>query len=557
MTGPGSNRPAASEPGLGTSNATGDVLEASSVGGGGGMALARAGLIVSGAYLASRVLGYVRVVVIGSTLGAGPELDAFFAAFRIPDLIFQLVAAGTVAAALVPMVAGELVTGRTSRAWHIVSTIASLMTVGLVVLASMAWLAAPVLVPLIAPGFGGEQLQQTIELTRLMLLAPMFLALGGVATSALNAHNRFAASALAPIVYNLAIIGAALILTPSLGVTGLAIGVVAGSLGHLLVQLPPLARAGFRFTPNLDAGDPEVRQALRLMGPRTVALGAGQITFVVATAFASGLAAGSVTAFTFAFTVFSIPLSVIGVPLGIVALPTLSRDLARGAVDEFVALMSRALRLILFLILPLVALGIALRGPATTVLFNHGKFTGESVQLVAATLLVLLLALPGEGLLTILVRAFYANRDTRTPALAAILGVVLNVVVGAFALYVLGWGLAGIAAGIAVGSSVEAIVLALVLRREIPAFDPRQIVTAAAPVVVASLAAGFAAAGVVVILDPGLAGAPTQVRALVELVVGGGIGGLVYLALARLLRLPELGLIMRLMSDTLSRLRPA
>ena len=526
-------------------------------GGGGGMALARAGLIVSGAYLASRVLGYVRVVVIGSTLGAGPELDAFFAAFRIPDLIFQLVAAGTVAAALVPMVAGELVTGRTSRAWHIVSTIASLMTVGLVILVSVAWLAAPVLVPLIAPGFAGEQLQQTIELTRLMLLAPMFLALGGVATSALNAHNRFAASALAPIVYNLAIIGAALILTHSLGVTGLAIGVVVGSLGHLLVQLPPLARAGFRFTPNLDAGDPEVRQALRLMGPRTVALGASQITFVVATAFASGLAAGSVTAFTFAFTVFSIPLSVIGVPLGIVALPTLSRDLARGAVDEFVALMSRAIRLILFLILPLVALGIALRGPATTVLFNHGKFTGESVQLVAATLLVLLLALPGEGLLTILVRAFYANRDTRTPALAAILGVVLNVVVGAFALYVLGWGLAGIAAGIAVGSSVEAIVLALVLRREIPAFDPRQIVTAAAPVVVASLACGFAAASVVVILDPGLAGAPTQVRALVELVGGGGIGGLVYLALARVLRLPELGLIMRLMSDTLSRLRPA
>ena len=521
------------------------------------MALARAGLIVSGAYLVARVLGYVRVVVIGSTLGAGPELDAFFAAFRIPDLIFQLVAAGTVAAALVPMVAGQLGTGRASRAWHIVSTIASLMTVGLVILAGVAWLAAPVLVPFIAPGFSGEQLQRTIELTRLMLLAPMFLALGAVATSALNAHNRFAASALAPIVYNLAIIGAAFILTPSLGVTGLAIGVLAGSLGHLLVQLPPLARAGFRFTPNLDAGDPEVREALRLMGPRAIALGAGQITFVVATAFASGLVAGSVTAFTFAFTVFSIPLSVIGVPLGIVALPTLSRDLARGAVDEFVTLMSRAVRLILFLILPLVALGIALRGPATTVLFTHGKFTEASTELVASTLLVLLLALPGEGLLTILVRAFYANRDTRTPALAAILAVALNVVVGAFALYGLGWGLPGIAAGIAVGSTVEATVLAILLRREIPEFDPRQIVTAAAPIVLASLAGGLVAAGVVVILDPGLAGGPTQVRALVELVAGGGLGGLTYLALARALRLPELGLIMRLMSDTLSRLRPA
>jgi putative peptidoglycan lipid II flippase len=544
LTEPGTTEPEITEPGI-TPPASG------------GLALARAGLIVSGAYLVARVLGYVRVVVIGSTLGDGPELDAFFAAFRIPDLIFQLVAAGTVAAALVPMVAGELATGRVSRAWHVVSTIASLMTVGLVVLAGAAWLAAPVLVPLIAPGFVGEQLQRTIDLTRLMLLAPMFLALGAVATSTLNAHNRFAASALAPIVYDLAIIGAALLLTPSLGVTGLAIGVVAGSLGHLFVQLPPLARAGFRFTPSLDAGDPDVRQALRLMGPRAIALGAGQITFVVATALASGLAAGSVTAYTFAFTVFSIPLSVIGVPLGIVALPTLSRDLARGAVDEFVALMSRALRLILFLILPLVALGIALRGPATTILFNHGKFTDEGVGLVAGTLLVLLLALPGEGLNTILVRAFYANRDTRTPAIAAILAVVLNVLVGVFAAQVLGWGLAGIAAGIVVGSTIEATLLAIMLRRAIPAFDPSPIVIAGLPVAFASVAGGLVAAGSIAILDPALTDAHTLVRALIELVVGGGVGGLAYLGLARVLRLPELGLIMRLMSDTLSRLRPA
>ena len=523
----------------------------------GGLALARAGLVVSGAYLVSRLLGYVRVVVIGSTLGAGPDLDAFFAAFRIPDLIFQLVAAGTVAAALVPMVAGELGTGRTGRAWHIVSTIASLMSVGLVILAAIAWLAAPVLVPLITPGFAGPQLQRTIELTRLMLLAPMFLALGAVASSALNAHNRFAAAAIAPIVYNLAIIGAAVILTPTLGVDGLAIGVVAGSLGHLLIQLPPLARAGFRFTPNLDIGDPDVREALRLMGPRTVALGATQITFLVATALASGLSTGSVTAFTFAFTVFSIPLSVIGVPLGIVALPTLSRDLARGAVDEFALLMSRGLRLIVFLLLPLVALGVALREPATTLLFNHGRFTAESADLVATALLFLLLALPGEGLNTILVRAFYADRDTRTPAIAAILGVVLNVAIGVLAVRVLGWGLAGIAFGIAVGSTIEALVLAVLLRRRIAGFDPSPILNVGLPAAAASIVAGLVAAGVVSFADPALIRAPSSVRAFVELALGGAAGSLAYLFLARALRLPELGLIMRLMSDTLSRLRPA
>jgi putative peptidoglycan lipid II flippase len=524
-------------------------------GSGGGLALARAGIIVSGAYLVARVLGYVRVAVIGSTIGDGPELDAFLAAFRIPDLIFQLVAAGTVASALVPMVAGELGTGRASRAWHLVSTIASLMTLGLVVLAGLAWLAAPVLMAVVAPGFAGEQLQRAIDLTRLMLLAPMFLALGAVATSALNAHNRFAAAAIAPSVYNLAIIGAALILTPSLGVTGLAIGVVAGSLGHLLVQLPALRGAGFRFTPNLDTGDPDVRHALRLMGPRTVALGAGQITFVVATALASGLAAGSVTAFTFAFTVFSIPLSVIGVPLGIVALPTLSRDLDRGAVDEFSTLMTRAIRLILFLILPLVGLGIALRVPASTLLFEHGKFTADGVQLVAGTLLVLLLALPGEGLNTILVRAFYADKDTRTPALAAVLAVVLNVAIGVFAVRALGWGLEGIAAGIAIGSTIEAGLLAVLLHRRVRAFDPSPILRVGAPVAAASLAAGLIAAGVVSFADPALGGLSTSVRALLELALGGGAGGLAYLFLASALRLPELGLIMRLMADTTSRLR--
>ena len=362
-------------------------------------------------------------------------------------------------------------------------------------LSGVAFLAAPWLVKLITPGFEGAQLERTIELTRLMLLAPMFLALGAVATSALNAHRRFAASALAPIVYDLAIIGAAFLLTPSMGVTGLAIGVVAGSLGHLLVQLPALSRAGFRLTPSFDARDPDVAQALKLMLPRALALGAGQVTFIVATSLASGLDPGSVTAFTFAFTVFSIPLSVIGVPLGIVALPTLSRDLARGAIDEFVELVTRALRMIAFVIGPIVALGVVLREPAATILFNHGRFSEDGVHLVAATLALLLLALPGEALITILVRAFYANRDTRTPATAAILAVVINVAVGVLAVNAFGWGLAGIAFGIALGSTIEAIVLVLVLRREIPAFDPSPVVRVVVPVALASLAAALVAFG--------------------------------------------------------------
>jgi len=526
-------------------------------GGSGGMALARAGLIVSVAYLGARILGYVRVVVIGSTLGAGPELDAFFAAFRIPDLIFQLVAAGTVAAALVPMLAGELGTGRPGRAWHIVSTIATLMLLGLAILAGSAFVLAPILVPIITPGFEGAQLERTIELTRLMLLAPVFLALGAVATSTLNAHHRFAAAAVAPIVYDLAIIGAALILTPSLGVTGLALGVAAGALGHLLVQLPALRRAGFRFRPSLDVGDRDVSQALRLMIPRAVALGAGQITIVVATSLATGLEPGSVTAFTFAFTLMSIPLSVVGVPMGVVTLPTLSRDLARGAVDSFAALLERSLRLILFVVAPIVGLGIVLREPAVTLLFNHGRFDETGVALVAATLLLLLLALPAEALITILVRAFYADRDTRTPAFAALLAMTISITIAVLAVSRLDLGLAGIGAGIAVGSSVEAVLLSLLLRRRFAGFDLRGLARLAALVGLSSVVGAVVAFGFANLLAGPLAFGEVHVAAFLELAIAGGAGGGAYLLMTRLLRLPEVGLIMRVMSDTLSRVRPA
>jgi len=248
---------------------------------------------------------------------------------------------------------------------------------------------------------------------------------------------------------------------------------------------------------------------------------------------------------------------VIGDPLGIVALPTLPGGLARGAVGEFVELVTRALRMIAFVIGPIVALGIVLREPATTILFNHGRFSEDGVRLVAATLTLLLLALPGEALITILVRAFYANRDTRTPALAAILAVVINVVVGVLAVNALGWGLAGIALGIALGSTVEAILLAVVLRRAIPAFDPSPLVRVGVPVALASVVAGLVAFGTLAVLDGATAGMALHIRALVQLVVAGGLGGLAYVGVTWALRLPELGLIMRLMSDTLSRVRPA
>ena len=235
--------------------------------------IARAGLIVSSAFLVSRILGYVRLVVIGDVFGSSAELDAFFAAFRLPDLIFQLVAAGALSSALVPIVTGLFTKGEEARAWRVVSTVINLMLIGLAILAVALFILAPVIVPIITPGFGPAQLDRTVELTRIMLLSPIFLALGAVATSVLNAGGRFAASAIAPIVYNIAIILAALLLGPRFGVEGLAAGVVVGSLSHLLVQIRPLSRLGFRYEPHIDGKDPQARRALTLMAPRAIGSG--------------------------------------------------------------------------------------------------------------------------------------------------------------------------------------------------------------------------------------------------------------------------------------------
>jgi putative peptidoglycan lipid II flippase len=519
--------------------------------------LARAGLVVSGAYLVARVLGYIRVVVIGTTFGAGPELDAFFAAFRIPDLIFQLVAAGAVASALVPMVASMLAKGQNDHAWRVVSTIANLMVVGLLTFAAIAFVAAPVLVPLIAPGFAGPQLTRTIELTRLMLLAPMFLALGATATAALNGTQRFAASALAPIVYDLAIIGAAVLLAPSMGVTGLALGVVAGSMGHLLVQVPPLVRAGYRYLPRIDIRDQQARLALTLMGPRVIGLGVTQITFVVMTALASNEGVGAVSAYTIAFSLLQIPLGVIGVPLGIVLLPSLARELAVGRTDHYLEILTRSLRILAFVMLPITSLGMVLRVPVVELLLGYGRFDQSAVQLTADTLFLFLLGLTAHSIIGVLTRAFYARQDTRTPTIAAVLAVAINTTI-AIAL-VGNLGLPAIGLSIAVAAWIEAAVLLVVLRRrEGPALDVEALGVVLVKLLAAAIAAAAAAAGVLSLLGAPASGTDAVTlggKALVfaQLVVGTVVGGATYALVTWLLGVRELRTIVAILADLIRR----
>lgn len=516
-----------------------------------GRSLARAGLVVTGAFLVSRILGWVRLLVLGTTIGVSGELDTFFAAFRIPDLIFQLVAAGALSSALIPVIAGLLATDEESRAWRVASTVANLMLAILLVLALIVLVTAPVLIPVITPGFSPAQQAQTVDLTRIMLASPILLALGSLATSLLNAKGRFAASAVAPIVYNLAIIGAALFLAPSIGVVGLAIGVVAGSACHVGIQLAPLRSIGYRWAPRIDLADGSARQALLLMVPRAIGLGASQLTFLVATSLASNLGTGAVSAFSIAFSVFQIPIGVIGIPIGVVMLPSMSRDLARGDVGSYVSLVSRALRLIVWVMLPLAGLTMVLRTDIVTLLFGYGRFDQHGIDLTSAALLFLALALASESLIAILARAFYASRDTLTPVLAAVLAVALNV---SLAVVLVGrLELAGIGLAIAIGSWAEVGFLLVVLDRRVGGLDAGALVRSGAVALACAVVASAVAWAAMAALE-GLVGAsPPRPVLFVELGLATGLAGLVYLGLSRALRIPELGTIVRLMTDAVRR----
>jgi putative peptidoglycan lipid II flippase len=501
-------------------------------------------LIVTSAFLVSRILGSVRLIVIGATFGAGADLDAFLAAFRIPDFIFQLVAAGALSSALIPIVAGLLATDQEARAWRVASTVTTLMLAVLLVLAVVVAIAAPVLVPVITAHFTPAQMDRTVELTRVMLLSPILLALGALATSLLNARGRFAASAIAPIVYNVAIILAAVLLAPGLGILGLAIGVVVGAAGHVAIQLIPLRHTGFRYSPNVDLSDPDARQALLLMAPRAVGLAASQLTFLVATSVSTGLGVGAVTAFTFAFSVFQLPIGIIGVPLGVVTLPALARELALGEVERYVALVRQAIRLILFVMIPLTGLAMIARGGVVRLLFDYGHMDDQSIERTATTLLWLLLALTSESMIAILARAFYADRDTRTPVFAAIVAVALNV---SLSILLAGpFGLAGIGLAITVGSWAEAAVLIVILERRRPAFQPGLLVRAGGVALVAALVATGAAFLAQEALGSVLGSEPEKLSLVLQLAATGLAGGLVYAGLATLLRIPELGTIVDL-----------
>jgi len=379
--------------------------------------------IIMVAFLGSKLTGLVRQMLIARAFGTGSELDAYYAAFNVPDLLFTLISGGALASAFIPILAGYFARKEPEEGWTLASTVVNLVFLAAAALALVAGLTAPILVRfLVAPGFAPETQALTAQLMRLILLSTVAFAVSGVLTGILHTHQHFLLPALAPILYDVGIIAGAIFLVAPLGIFGLAVGVIGGALLHLGIQLPGLIRLGVRWRPAIHLNHPGLGRVLVLMGPRILDMGVFQLNLLVTTNLASGLVAGSVSALNFGWMLLQVPETIIGSAIATAAFPALAALAARDESDAFRATLSEITRIILVLAIP-ASLGLILLGrPAVTLLFQRGAFGAESTEMVIFALRFYALGLIGHSVLEIATRAFFALEDTITPLLVAVGG---------------------------------------------------------------------------------------------------------------------------------------
>jgi putative peptidoglycan lipid II flippase len=501
--------------------------------------LARSAAIVAGAFIASRALGLLREIVIARQFGTSEELSAYVSAFRIPDLLFLVIMAGAFGSAFIPVFAGYLGDGEDDVAWRLASVVLNISGVTVIIFSALTWIAAPELVQIVvAPDATDAAQQITTDCMRILLLSPIFLGFGIAAKGILEGQDLFTLPALAPIIYNGATILGALFLGPRVGVYGVAIGVVAGAIGFLALQFPGLLRSGMRYTVAFDPRTQGVGEVGRLLAPRLIGQAAFQINFIAVTNLAWRTGQESVAALNYAWQLLMLPHGVVALSVSTVILPTLSRLWQQGETQAFRATLAGALRPLIFLSLPAAVLLFFFRVSIVRTLLQTGAFSTESTALVAAPLLFLAAGLVSYALVEAMTRAFYAMHDTKTPVIAGVAIIALNIVLGVALLDRLGY--LALALALSASTTVEAVILAVVLRRRIGGITRdagKWLARLLAATGAMAAAAALLAEPLAVATEPG--NGPRLQQVLVFLLAL-AVTGAVYAGVAWMLRIPEL-----------------
>ena len=517
--------------------------------------IARAAAVVVVGFLASGVLGLVRTAAFSVTFGASELLDAFYAAQRIPEALFVVIAGGALGSSFIPVFGRFQSEGDSEGAWRLASAVMSCVFILATLLAAVAAIFAPSLVPtILEPGATAAQQALTTSLTQVLLITVVIFGISGLLMGILNAQQVFLLPALALSMYNVGQIFGALVLTRVIGsygahygvlipqyadllarglpsdggapVFGLAFGAVIGAGFHLLIQLPGLPRVGakLRFLPNPRV--PGVREVLVLMGPRVLGLAVVQINFIVNVNLASGMISGSISALVTAWTLMFFVLGVIAQSVGTAVFPSLSNLAALKDMPGYKERLAGAMRGVLFLAFPAM-IGLVLLGKSgISVIYQHGAWTAEDTQATAWALGFFALGIAGHSLLEVLSRAFYALSDTWTPVSVGVASVVSNIVLSLIFIRLIGdpaslsrGSFAGLALANSLTTLLEGAALWLLLRRRIGGLNDASILSGASRSLIAALGMG----AVIWAALQATANAGSLVRTLLGVGVGMGV----------------------------------
>lgn len=533
--------------------------------------VARAAFLITGAFMFSSMLGLVRTFLFTYVFGATNFSDSYLQAFLIPNLIFTVVSGGALSSAFIPVFTTYAVGRKDEKtAWHVASSALNLSVIIMVTLSALAMLLAPVIVPLYSPGFPPAQLALITTLTRIMLLQAIVLGSGVIVSAVLNAKQDFSYTALGTVLYNVGLILGLIpgfflsfhsrSTTPAdLAVYSATWGVVLGAILQVGVQIPGLFKVRMRYTFSFDWRHPGVIQIGRQMIPRII--NAAMLSFSTSVdrfllAFLTAVATatvvnGLITEYFQAFSILLLPVSIFGSSVSTAAFPTLASYVARARFDRVRSIITETLRGILFLSIPSCIGLIVLALPVIQVLLEHGRYTLQEAQFTAIPLIFFAVGLPGLAAVEILTRAFYALQDSRTPVVISvaqfILKIALSVILINLAVFGVQWGMGALALSTSVASTLEALVLFVLLYQRIGGFDLRSLLGFIGRAFLAAAVMGGALFVVRTGLDHVIDTTTTNtliisgiLKALLKLLIELGIGSLVFLIMARLLKIEEM-----------------
>jgi putative peptidoglycan lipid II flippase len=508
--------------------------------------IARSTAFFSAATALSRIAGLVREIVAAGYYGVHGPMSAFTIAFQVPNLVRALFADAALQPAFVPIFTEQLEKGNYREAFRLASTLLLLVTLVLGSITALFVLIAPVIMPLVAPGFSGEILDLTVSLSRILFPILILLGLSGVVVGILNSYDRFGAFAISPLFWNLTIIVSLIVLIPMFHgqnrIYAYAIGIVVGTVVQLMIPVWDLRNTPFRFRWSFEWRNPDVRRVLLLMLPVTISLGLINFNLLINSFFGSLVSDEAPAAIDKAFRIYQLPQGIFSVAIATVLFPTLARFAARGATDDLRATMANGMRQILFVLVPAAAAILVLSEPMIRLVYERGEFNSSQTTLVATALFWFAFSLPTNGLFLLLTRTFFSLQRPWVPTAIATANLAVTAL-AALGLYHLGVG--GIVAATAIATAASVVAQLLILRVLLHGLELGRLLDAAARIVVASAALAAVSYGIWDVLDQALGRG--LLGQIVSLGTGLALGGLVYVAAAKLLRIAELAQVMRLL----------